>query len=112
MCQARLPIELRFVLLPGQRHDTIGVPPLIEGVDFGALPGDRAFAVDWLRGELDRRGARKAIPLKSNGKTFIDNDREICGWRHPIENSFAKLRELRAIATLYAKTDISHGASI
>ena len=112
MCQASLPIELRFVLLPGQRHDTIGVPPLIEGVDFGALPGDRAFAVDWLRGELDRRGADGAIPLKSSGKTLIDNDREILGWRQPIENFSSKLMELRAIATRYAKTDISHGACI
>jgi hypothetical protein len=48
---------VRFVLLPGQRHDTIGVPSLIEGVAFGALLGDRAFDVDWLRAELDARGA-------------------------------------------------------
>ena len=35
--------RVRFVLLPGQRHDTIGVPPLIEGVAFGALLGWYAF---------------------------------------------------------------------
>jgi hypothetical protein len=32
---------VRFVLLPGQRHDTIGVPPLIEPALFiptGGLP--------------------------------------------------------------------------
>jgi putative hemolysin len=23
---------VRFVLLPGQRHDTVGLPPLIDGV--------------------------------------------------------------------------------
>ena len=28
---------VRFVLLPGQRHDTLGVPPLIEGVAFGGI---------------------------------------------------------------------------
>ena len=27
---------VRFVLLPGQRFDTVGVAPLIEGVEFGA----------------------------------------------------------------------------
>ena len=48
---------VRFVLLPGQRHDTVGVPPLIEGVAFGALLGDKAFDVDWLRADLDARGA-------------------------------------------------------
>ena len=34
---------VRFVLLPGQRHDTVGVAPLIEGVEFGALIADKAF---------------------------------------------------------------------
>jgi hypothetical protein len=47
---------VRFVLLPGQRHDTVGVPPLIAGLSFGALLGDKAFDVDWLRVDLDDRG--------------------------------------------------------
>ena len=34
---------MRFVLLPGQRFDTVGVPPLIHGVTFGALIADTAF---------------------------------------------------------------------
>jgi hypothetical protein len=32
---------VRFVLLPGHQYDTIGVPPLIEGLRFGALIADR-----------------------------------------------------------------------
>jgi transposase len=56
---------LRFVLLPGQRHDTVGVAPLIEGIEFGALLGDKAFDVDWLRAELDARGAVAVIPPKA-----------------------------------------------
>src|SRR5436309_1908149 len=42
---------VRFVLLPGQRHDTVGVAPLIEGVSFEALLGDKAFDADWMRAE-------------------------------------------------------------
>jgi hypothetical protein len=34
---------VRFELLPGQRFDAVGVPPLIEGVEFGALIADKAF---------------------------------------------------------------------
>ena len=34
---------VRFVLLPGQRFDTVGVPPLIEGLTFDALIADKAF---------------------------------------------------------------------
>ena len=34
---------VRFVLLPAQRFDTVGLPPLIEGLAFGALIADMAF---------------------------------------------------------------------
>src|SRR6202043_4257748 len=34
---------VRFVLLPGQRFDTVGVAPLIDGIEFGALIADEAF---------------------------------------------------------------------
>ena len=34
---------VRFVLLPGQRFDTVGVAPLINGIDFDALIADKAF---------------------------------------------------------------------
>jgi len=36
----------RFVLLPGRRHDSIGVAPLIQDVEFAALLADKAFDVD------------------------------------------------------------------
>ena len=39
----------RFILLPGQRHDSVGVEPLLDGVALGALIGDKAFDSDWLR---------------------------------------------------------------
>ena len=73
---------MRFVLLPGQRHDTIGVPPLIEGLDFNALLGDKAFDVDWIRAELDVRGAATVIPPRATRKGHFDFDRAMCGWRH------------------------------
>ena len=43
-----------FELLPGQRHDTLGVAALIEGRTFGGLIADRAFD------ELDRLEHRGA----------------------------------------------------
>jgi transposase len=103
---------VRFVLLPGQRHDMVGVPPLIEGVTFGALLGDKAFDADWLRAELDARGAAAVIPPKANRKAAITFDREMYRWRHLVENAFAKLKEFRAIATRYDKTDVSFAAGI
>ena len=103
---------MRFVLLPGQRHDTVGVPPLIEGVAFGALLGDKAFDVDWIRADLDARGAVAVIPPKASRKSLIRCDQAMCRWRHLIENTFAKLKEFRAVATRYDKTDTSYAAAI
>jgi transposase len=103
---------VRFVLLPGQRHDTVGVPPLIEGLAFGALLGDKAFDADWLRAELDDRGAAAVIPPKANRKARLDCDKAIYRWRHRIENYVAKLKEFRGIATRYDKTDTSFRANI
>jgi hypothetical protein len=39
---------VRFVLLPGNRYDTIGVAPLIDGIAFDALLGDKAFDANWI----------------------------------------------------------------
>jgi transposase len=103
---------VRFVLLPGQHHDSVGVRPLIEGVAFGALLGDKAFDADWLRADLDDRGAAAVIPPKVNRKTIISFDRDMYRWRHLIENTFAKLKEFRAVATRYDKTDTSYTATI
>jgi transposase len=102
---------VRFVLLLGQCHDTIGVPSLIEGITFGALLGDRAFDGDWLRAEFDARGAVGVIKSKANRKVRFDFDGDTYRWRHRIENCFAKLKEFRAIATRYDKTGTSFRAS-
>ena len=103
---------MRFILLPGQRHDSVGVRPLIEGIAFGALLGDKAFDADWLRADLDDRGAAAVIPPKANRKAAVNFDRDMCRWRHLIENAFAKLKEFRAVATRYDKTNTSYTATI
>ena len=103
---------MRFVLLPGQRHDSVGVAPLIGGIDFGALLGDKAFDADWLRADPEARGAAAVIPPKANRKARISFDRDIYRWRHLIENTSAKLKEFRAVATRYDKTDVSFRAAI
>ena len=45
---------VRFVLLPGQRFDTVGVPPLLDSVAFGALIADTAFDSNAIIADLAR----------------------------------------------------------
>jgi transposase len=86
----------RFVLLPGQRHDSVGVEPLIDGLDFDAPIADKAFDNNALRAALNERGAVAAIPSTARRNPPIPHDAELYKWRHPIENCFQPLKEFRA----------------
>ncbi len=103
---------MRFILLPGQRHDSVGVAPLLRDLDFAALLADKAFDSDAIRAELDDRGALAVIPPKANRAADIFCDTEMYKWRHLVENFFCKIKEFRRIATRYDKTDESFNAMI
>ena len=80
---------VRFELLPGHRFDTVGVAPLIEGVDFGGLIADKAFDSDWILENLNERGAKAVISQHPRRTKPIEIDAEIYQWRHLIEISSA-----------------------
>jgi transposase len=101
-----------FLLLPGQRHDSVGADPLLEGLEIGALIADKGFDTDALRQELDARGATAVIPPKANRARHIACDFAMYRWRHLIENFFCALKQFRRIATRYDKTDQSFEAMI
>lgn len=103
---------VRFVLLPGQRHDTVGVAPLIEGICFAALIADKAFDSDWIIVELNKRGAAIVISQRPQRTKPLDIDREAYKWRHLIENFFCKLKEFKRIAMRSDKTDTSFAGMI
>ena len=103
---------VRFVLLPGQRHDTIGMPPLLDGMSFEALLADKAFDSNAIVADLDARGAKAVISQHPNRTKPRDIDVEMYKWRHLIENFFCKLKEFKRIAMRADKTDESFAAII
>jgi transposase len=103
---------VRFVLLPGQRFDTVGVAPLIDGVSFGALIADKAFDSNAIIADLDARGAKVVISQHPRRTKPIVIDAEMYKWRHLIENFFGKLKEFKRIAMRADKTDSSFKATI
>ena len=103
---------VRFELLPGHRFDTVGVEPLIEGVQFGGLIADKAFDSDWIIETLNERGAKIVISQHPRRSKPLDIDAEIYKWRHLIENFFCKLKEFKRIAMRSDKTDRSFAAMI
>jgi transposase len=103
---------VRFLLLPGHRHDSLGAKPLLDGVAISALIADKAFDNDWIRHELDARGAIAVIPPKADRARQIDCDFDMYRWRHLIENFFCDLKQFRRVATRYEKTDASFAAMV
>lgn len=103
---------VRFVLLPGQRFDTIGVAPLIKGIDFDGLIADKAFDANWIIAELDKRGAKVVISQRPKRVAPLAIDLEVYKWRHLIENFFGKLKEFKRVAMRSDKTDTSFTAMI
>ena len=103
---------VRFELLPGHRFDTVGVPPLIEGIAFGGLIADKAFDSNAIIAELNERGAKVVISQHPRRARPLKIDSEINKWRHLIENFFAKLKEFKRIAMRSDKTDRSFAAMI
>jgi transposase len=101
---------VRFVLLPGQRFDTVGVAPLIDGVEFDALIADKAFDSDAIIAELNERGAKIVIAQHPRRSKPLAIDEEMYKWRHLIENLFGKLKEFKRIALRAEKTDQSFAA--
>jgi transposase len=103
---------VRFQLMPGQRFDTVGVPPLIEGIDFGGLIADKAFDSNAIICDLNERGARIVISQHRRRTKPLPLDAEIYKRRHLIENFFCKLKEFKRIAMRADKTDTSFSAII
>ena len=103
---------VRFVLLPGQRFDTVGVAPLLAGIEFGALLADKAFDSNAIIADLDQRGAKVVISQHPRRAKPVKIDLEMYKWRHLIENFFGKLKEFKRIAMRADKTDQSFSAII
>lgn len=103
---------VRFRLMPGNRYDSVDVPPLIDGITFDGLIADKAFDSNALVSELNRRDAKIVISQHPAHAQKLKIDRSIYEWRHLIENFFCKLMEFKRIAMRACKTDKSFEAMI
>ena len=103
---------VRFVLLPGHRYDTVGVPPLIDGLAFGGLIADMAFDSNAIIADLNQRGAKVVIAQHPRRASALPIDVDLYKWRHLIENFFGRLKDFKRIAMRADNTDQSFIASI
>jgi transposase len=95
-----------FLLTGGQAHDLAGADHLLPGMKADMLIADKAFDADKrVLDPLAAAGKEAVIPPKANRRMARTYNRDLYKARHLIENFFAKLKQFRAIATRYDKTD-------
>lgn len=92
---------VRFLIAPGQSHDILAVPALLEGHHPIAVLADRAYDAGSLRQYLDRIGAEAVIPSTRSRKAQIPHDPLIYKLRNRIERCFNKLKHFRRFATRF-----------
>jgi len=102
-----------FHLTGGQEHDLAGADALLPELEAETLMADKAFDADERVLEpLAEAGKTAVIPPRKTRKTPRAFDKDLYKARHLIETFFAKLKQFRAIATRYDKTDTSYTATI
>ncbi len=98
---------LRFILTPGQVHDSNLSEPLIEGFDFDKLLADKGYDSDRFRFIIAQAGAEAVMPSNGSRSQPIPYDKVIYKDRNLVERFFCKIKQFRRIATRYEKTAVS-----
>ena len=104
LCDA-LGSPLRFLLTPGQRHDSKAVPELLDGVMAKALLADKAYVSDMIIKSDQEKGMQAIIPSKANRKIQRTLDKARYKARHLVENLFQRMKVFRRVATRFDKLD-------
>jgi len=103
---------LHVALTPGERHELVAAPELIDYARGNALIGDTGYDSNEFRAELKTRGIKAVISSKPERKRAIPKDRELYRLRYLIEVFFHTVKRFRAIATRYEKTGRNYLALI
>ena len=94
---------VRFRLMPGQRYDSVEVPPLIHGIAFDGMIADKAFDSNALVAELNERRAKIVISPHPARAQKLKIDAAIYIWRHSSKTSSASSRSSNASPCVPAK---------
>lgn len=97
---------LRFVLTPGQRHDSKLVPELLDSLQAKALLADKAYDSDKIVQSAQAKGMQVIIPSRVNSKKQRPLDWHRYRARHLVENLFQRMKVFRRVATRFDKLDI------
>jgi len=103
---------VRLQLTGGQVHDSVPALDILSGHTAQYVIADKAYDVDAIVAEVERRGAIAVIPPKRNRRHQRPYDKHLYKERHLVECFFCKIKEFRRIATRYEKLAITFLAMV
>jgi transposase len=103
---------LHVALTPGERHELIAAPELLDHARGEALIGDTGYDSNEFRAELEMRGIKAVISSKPERNRAIPKDRRLYRKRYLVELFFHSLKRFRGVATRFDKTRASYLALI
>jgi transposase len=99
---AGLPLSMKLVC--GNEHDSKSAIDTLRGfVKGNFVLADRAYDTNAIRQYIEACGGFAVIPNMPQRIKPFDYDKQIAKLRHKVENTFAKLKRFRRIATRYDK---------
>ena len=99
-------------LTPGNYHDNSCADALLEGIEAGAIIGDKAYDADWIITLIEGQGMLAVIPSTANRNEQRDIDKELYKERNIVERFFNRIKHYRGLATRYEKTAESYLAMV
>ena len=94
---------LRFILTPGQSHDSPQADALIEGYSTQALIADKGYDSKELVDEVKARNVEAVIPPRSNRKEQREYDKHLYKERHLVECFINKIKHYRRLFSRFEK---------
>ena len=95
-------------LTPGNRHDSECAEALLDGVEAGAIIGDKAYDANRILTFIGEQGMLAVIPPIKSRKEQRTYDKELYKERNLVERFFARIKHYRGLATRYEKTAESY----
>ena len=94
---------LRFILTPGQTHDSTQAKPLMNGYEYGRVLADKSYDADEILQHIAEQGAEAVIPPRTNRKEQREYDEHWYKERHLVECFINKIKHYRRIFSRFEK---------
>ena len=103
-------LPVAAVVTGGEVSDFKGYHPLLAepGPEPKVLIADKGYDADFVRKDVQQRGAAPIIPTKRNRTNQHPVDGFLYALRNEIERCFNRLKNARRLATRYDKTMLSY----